>query len=975
MQALSVLTVALAVLAAGAGSAEAQVTATTGALVGTVADETGAVLPGVTVTTTSSNLQGQYVVVTDAQGTYRIPALPPSDDYRIVFELPGFTTLVREGVVLGIGFTATIDAALRVATLEETVTVRGESPVVDVAATTTATNFDAGRLANLPGARDFWAILANAPTVTMAAIDVGGSQAGNQTAYAAYDTKMTQHRRMVEGMVMTEARSQASFYYDFGSMAEVSVQTGTHTAQMGWPGVQTQFIAKSGGNAYHGTARADYQCGDWQATNIDQAQLDLGVVGGEAVDAEDTNRMHRYWDFNADVGGYVLKDKLWVYGSARERDIRTFRANFPVKPFRTHLNNLSGKATFSPDQDDKFIFYTMYGRKNQPNRTTTLRLGGTAAIHRSTDSTWNQLYWGSVTKGQWNSVLSDRAFFEIRGGTIGYDFPGFSHAPDQWRFEDIGNLEAQGGGINFQRDRHRAQVLTSLTYFQDGWGGDHSFKVGGEFFRELERAHAGGLTRNPGGRNMDPDSLLFMDVLHILQNGAPAEVQLYEAPSLSDGRLWTYSGYASDAWAVNEHLSLTPGVRFDRYRSYLPAQEHNPGRIHCFSDECLAGGMQFPARDVTTWNLWAPRLGGTYDLAGDGKTVLKANYGVYWWNPGAVLARSVNANSDVWFERREWADPNGNGNWDLGEEGRLNSFLGGTAGTTLDPNLEDTRTREMAFWVERELIPNVGIRGGYVYRKIDQLYQRGQGLRPFEAYNVPIQIQDPGPDGRTGTGDDGRLLDGFNLDPAVRALGLLNETRNVPGEPEFHTFEIRGTKRMADNWSLIGGFSYRLSRDHDDRYFGNRVRDGAEGGLENPNECINTGDADCRFHFTTWNVKLNGTWNAPGNWIISPNLRHQAGQPYGRIFRPRLNYGRQRILAEPMDTNRQDNITVFDLRTEKAFDVGLNRGGRLIGFFDIYNIGNANPAEQINANSSSSYLRPVRIVSPRIARVGMKFEW
>ncbi len=359
MQALRIVTVALTVLGVGAESVVAQVTATTGALDGTAADETGAVLPGVTVTATSSNLQGQQVVVTDAEGTYRIPALPPSDDYRVIFELPGFTTLIREGILLGIGFTATIDAALRVATLEETVTVRGESPVVDVAATRTSTNFDAAKLASLPGARDFWAILANAPTVTMSRIDVGASRAGNQTGYASYDTKMTQHRPMVEGMVMTEGRGGACFYYDFGSMDEVSVQTGTHTAEMGWPGVQTQFIAKSGGNAYHGTARADYQCGDWQATNIDQAQLDLGVVGGEAVDAEDTNKMHRYWDFHADVGGYVLKDRLWVYGSAREQDIRVFRTNFPVKPFRTHLNALSGKATYAINQNNKAIFYTM----------------------------------------------------------------------------------------------------------------------------------------------------------------------------------------------------------------------------------------------------------------------------------------------------------------------------------------------------------------------------------------------------------------------------------------------------------------------------------------------------------------------------------------------------------------------------------------------------------------------------------------
>jgi hypothetical protein len=984
MKMLRIVTVALAVVAVGAGSALGQ-TATTGAINGTAADETGAVLPGVTVTATSPAMQGQNVVFTDAEGGYRIPAIPPGT-YRIVFELPGFTTFVREGVEVGLGFTAEIPAELRVATLEETVTVTGESPVVDVASTKTATNFDAAKLANLPGARDFWAILANSPSVQMSRIDVGASRAGTQTGYAAYDTKMTQHRPTVEGMVMTEGRGGACFYYDFGSMDEVSIGTGTHSADMGWPGVQSQFIAKSGGNEYHGTARADYQCGDWQRTNISDEQIALGVVGGETVAANEVNKFHRYWDFNADAGGYFKKDKLWVYGSAREWDIRGFRANFPVKPFRTHLNNLSGKMTYSINQDNKAIFYTMYGRKNQVNRTNTHRLSSSSAIHRSIDSTWNQLYWGSVTKGEWNSVMSDRAFFEIRGGKMGYDWTNFSYAPQSYTYEDLGNNEVTGGNRNWQADRHRAQVLTSLTYFQDGWGGDHNFKVGADFFREIGRAHRGGISRNPGGRNMNPEQYLFNDLFHILQNGEPAEVYLFEAPSRNDARLWTYSAYGSDSWAVNQHLTLNLGARYDRYRHYLPAQSHSVGRIHCFSAACLAGGIDYPAQTLLTWNTFAPRIGVTFDVAGDGRTVIKGNYADYWWNPATDLANSVNPNSAEWFERRNWADLNGNGNWDAGEEGALNAFGGGAAGTTLDPNIDDQRTREIAFWVERELIPNFGLRFGWVHRIIDNLYQNGVSTRPFEAFNVPIQVQDPGPDGSLGTGDDGPFLTAYNLDPDVLALGIVNQTRNVPGSSSFDTFEMTGTKRMADNWSMIAGFSYRIARDQEDVYFGNRFRGGSpEGGLENPNECINTdnpvtggqsaSDDNCRLNFTTWNIKLNATWHAPGNWIFSPNLRHQAGQPFGRIFRPRLNFTRQRILAEPMDSNRQDNITVLDLRSERAFNVGPNRGGRIIGFIDVYNILNANPAENINANSGSSYLRPIEILNPRVLRLGIKFEW
>jgi outer membrane receptor protein involved in Fe transport len=970
MKAFRNLTIALAVFALGTGIALAQVSATTGAISGTAADETGAVLPGVTVTATSPQMQGQQVTYTDAGGSYRIPAIPPGT-YTVVFELPGFTTYVREEISIGLGFMANIDAELRVATLEETVTVTGASPVVDVASTKTATNFDAAKLANLPGARDFWAILANSPSVQMSRIDVGASRAGTQTGYAAYDTKMTQHRPMVEGMVMTEGRGGACFYYDFGSMDEVSIGTGTHSADMGWPGVVSQFIAKSGGNEYHGTARADYQCGDWQRTNITQEQIDLGVKGGESVEAKNVNKFFRYWDFNADVGGYFVKDKLWVYGSAREWDIRGYRANFPVKPFRTHLNNLSGKATYSINQDNKAIFYTMYGRKNQVNRTNTHRLSSSSAIHRSTDSTWNQLYWGSVTKGEWNSVLSDRAFFEIRGGKMGYDWPNFSYAPDKPTYEDVGNNEVSGGNRNWQRDRHRAQVLTSLTYFQDGWGGDHNFKFGGEFFREIRRDHRGGLSRNPGGRNTG--GYLYNDMFHILDNGVPSEIYLFETPTTNDSRLWTYSFYASDSWAVNEHLTMNLGGRYDKYRSYLPAQSHGVGRIHCFTQACQDGGVDFAARDVMTWNVFAPRIGVTYDVAGDGRTVIKANYGVYWWNPSGDLANLVNANSPEWYRRHEWNDTNGDGLWQAGEEGEINSQGGGSVNNELDPNIEDSRTRELAFWIERELIPNFGVRGGYVYRKLDKFYQKGNNLRTMASFNIDHSVTDPGVDGVAGTGDD-QTIAMFDLDEGVKALGNAYTTRNLPAEPEFHTFEASGTKRMANNWSLIGGVSYRLSRDHDNNYFGNTIR-GGEGAPENPNECINTDDADCRFHFTTWTFKLNGTWNAPGGWIVSPNLRHQAGQPFGRIYRPKLNYGSQRVLTESMSSNRQDHITVMDLRTEKAFNVGSNDGGRLIGFFDIYNLTNSNAAENINANTGGSYLRPIEILNPTIVRFGIKLEW
>ena len=275
-------------------------------------DTSGASLPGVTVTASSPALQGTRSAITSADGVYRLPQLPPGE-YRIAYELPGFATIVREKQQLAVGFNATINVSMQVSAMQETLTVTGESPVVDQKASKIVTNFDAEKLANLPSSRDIWSIMAVAPAVQVQRIDVGGATAGTQTGYSSYDTKSDQHRPMVEGIVMTEGTSAAGFYYDYGSFAEVSVGTGSHAAHMGWPGVVTSFVSKSGGNQYHGRLYADYQNGDIQATNINDSQaafLKTTLPAGSTLDPHNLNKMARYFDLNGDVGGFLREAGL-----------------------------------------------------------------------------------------------------------------------------------------------------------------------------------------------------------------------------------------------------------------------------------------------------------------------------------------------------------------------------------------------------------------------------------------------------------------------------------------------------------------------------------------------------------------------------------------------------------------------------------------------------------------------------------------
>jgi hypothetical protein len=941
-------------------AAAQSVTATTGSINGRVVDGSGAVLPGVTITISSPSMQGTRTAATGDDGTYRFPAVPPGE-YKITYELSGFSTVIRERIRVTLGFTATVNSELAVASLQESVTVTGESPVVDVTATATSTNYDMEKLAALPNARDFWAVLAAAPAIQVQRIDVGGSAAGTQTGYSAYDTKADQHRPMVEGIVNTEGTNAAGWYYDYGSVEEVSVGTATHGAEMPTPGVLSQFISKSGGNAYNGKIYADYQNESIQARNIDDSMTAL-CPGGRCgnLTPSDLNRITGYHDINADIGGYLKKDKLWWYFSARDQNIKSLLPNFPVKPFETGLRNLTGKVTYALTTNNKLVGYAGGGRKTQPNRLDTFRVSPLIARHESEDSTWLQLYWGHTYKGEWNSVLSDNMFFETRVGQFKYEWPNkrYTDAP---AYQDIvTNVVSGGNRDGWFNIPERNQWHGSLSYYKDNWAGSHNFKVGGELLHETFTYIRGaeGLGTVPG------------DVLHYLSNGVPAEVDFFQTPSISENGLWTMAGYIQDTWRVTNRLTLNLGVRVDRYRSFLPEQEGPP--VGPFN----AVQINFPAQnDVFTWNLAAPRIGATFDLLGNGKTVFKVNWGQYWWNPGTGVVENINQNSVDWRRRHRWNDVNGDRRWQPGEEGQLLQQFGGAGSSVLDPEMEDTRTDEFAVWLDHELMPNFGVHGGYVYRRIGNFRALVNMNRPMEAYDVPRTIRDPGPDNVLGNADDGGTFNVFNLNPANLALPVVNLQTNGPGTAEYHNFEISGTRRQTGWWSLSASFAMRWNKDVEDVYFGQRIRPVTADFVTNPNDLINTDNG--RLNFTTWSAKVNATIDAPWGFGLTPALRHQSGQPYGRIFIPSgaqaLNYGTQQILAEPMNTRRQDNINVLDLRVERR--ITLPGQQRLSPFFDIYNITNSDAASNINWNSGATFELPATIIGPRIMRFGVKYDW
>ena len=930
--------------------------AITGVINGTVTDTSGAILPGVMIVASSDAVignKGKRTTVANGNGLYRFPALPPGE-YALVFTLDGFTTLEREGIYVGVGLTATIDVELHIATLREQVTVVRNSPVIDQQSTAMATTFDSHQLANLPGGRSMWAIQAATPAVYLPRFDLGANATGLGPPISAYGTAGA-NRPMVEG-ISTSGINPTGFTLDYGAFEEVSVGTAAYGPEWPWPGVQMQFISKSGGNEYRGALYADYLNNDWQSFNIDEEQIRRGTRGSPALSPRETNRLWGYRDLNADLGGYVKPDTLWWYSSIRRQEVFARQLNFPVKPLRTTLTNYSGKATYRATPDNKLVAFAQGGRNHQSNRLdpfgpTGFGVGPMTAINESEEATMEQVARGWVWKGEWSAVINDAVFFEVRAGEFGATRPQKPHG-DAPRFEDVGTLIVAGGNRDWQQNFRSSQVLGALSYFKDGWSGNHHFKVGGESFRTTaaeiwRRAYPG-------------------DVLHVLQNRTPIEVYLFETPSRSDSGFWSYAAYANDSWRVHNRLTLNLGLRFDRYRVFLPDQAHPPGRFN----RTL---QTFPAVDnLIDWNVFAPRIGLVHDFAGDGKTVAKLSYGHYWGGPWTDLGFNANPNSNQWWRRHPWSDSNRNGVWEPGEEGDLQSSRGGVALESVDPGLELPFVREVAAWVERELVASVGVRTGVVWRGESQHFTRQNVNRPFDGVTVPVSISDPGPDGRTGTADDGSAIQGYDLRPELVGLAPVNIVRNVPGaDSHSWTWDITASRRFTGRWSLVAGFAHTWNRDQASGYFGQTVRENTY--PLTPNDLINAGE-DGRYEFRIWSARVHGTYAGPWDVRVTPFLRHQSGQPFGRTFSTALNYGNNvRILAEPIGTRRMDHVTMLDLRVEKGVPLGRHR--RLAGFVDVFNLLNANAEQNTSWSSGSSFLRPLSIVPPRLVRVGMKLEW
>ncbi|HWF38908.1 MAG TPA: carboxypeptidase regulatory-like domain-containing protein [Candidatus Acidoferrales bacterium] len=985
---------------------DAQTASTTeGAIVGTVTDTSGAAVVGATVTLSGAAIMNTKTVTTDQSGTYRFPALAPGD-YKITADASGFGTETRQGVHISLGFTATVNVEMAVGATTQTITVSSQTSTIDLQANNITTNLEDDQLKNLPGSRDLWAVLSQAPAVAETKMDVGGSDALTQQPYTVYGLGTGLgvssvggggiNRGEVEGMMVNEGSGGGGsemFYTDYGAMQTVSVNAANNTAEMPQPGVLSQMFVKSGGNQYHGDVYFDYENAAMETNNIDGKQIAALTAGGvkptAAVPLVDTDRLNLFRDFAADVGGYLKKDKLWWFFAYR---YTTTEQNYPTlnETQQSTSPNYTTKISYSITPKQKLVGFYTHSNKLQPDYLNALVLSGgrQAGALESGATTWNSSYPVYVYDLQYTYTITPKLLFELKAGQYfsGWTRLGKSSLP---RIEDTATNFVSGGLQNTESDRHRPQTRGAVSYVQTGWLGTHNFKFGSEYMRDTDLNPWNGLGLPNALEPTVPCPTAAVSVLgttcqvvSTLNNGVPLNAYFYALGNYKaiNGNS-TIGIYGNDTWQINSRLTLNVGLRFDRQGIFS-------------SDETGPNGLALQGKDFITFHNFGPRLGISYDLSGKGTSVLKLSFGHYFNYPAADYGSGLNPDAaSGWYYEYKWSptaaqlagrsgDTAANYYQPGDTLGAFQNSQGGVATTSFPSNLKLANTYQASAYIEQQL-GGFTLRSGFVWNSLRDIAGTVNANRPLQAFTVPKTLYFP--DATDTATAASPTITVWDLAPGTPTTAL-NVYKNLPESSHFYNWEFTALKRSSTGrWTLMGSFNYTWN------YVRNFTSGFGTTTSYTPNQLINTvGCADTapciengQAEFYNWQGKINSTISLPWRFRTIPVFRLQSGAPFGRYFstsgikapaglEPTLTVNGS-VLAEPFGTERTPTIPLFDIRVEK--DVLIRERFLATGFFDIYNIFNNNADQAVTAASGSSFLAPSNITPPRIARVGFKFAF
>jgi hypothetical protein len=971
----------LVCLAIGAGSAFAQ--STTGEIIGRVTDSSDAVLPGVTVTLTGSSLLQPQITTSSENGTFRFSSVPIGM-YNVKFELTGFSSVLRENIRIASGFTAQVNVGLAVSTVEETITVSSEAPVVDTTKTGSTTTFSREVLDAIPTSRDPWVMMEQTPSIVMDRANVGGSQSGQQSGFVVRGAGTNNNVWSLDGVNVTDmsATGATTMYYNFDSFEQMQYNIGGNDVTIATGGMGVNLVTKSGSDKLRGSSR--YLITD-NALQDDNVTDELRAQGASAG-----NPIQRNLDYGIEGGGPLKKGRLWFWGAAARTDVRVGVNNFftgaagcptnadqaksvdtetlrgCLKTDQTLLKNYTFKFTGRTFAGNRLEWFSDYADKFRNARdASTTRPPETVTVQSGP-------VWTHKLTGQ--QVLSDRWIAEAQyafvGGGFVLDFP---NPDEQFGIQRLFDEGSQAYSRSFQQsifDRPLYLFDTKSSYFLPSvLGGDHAFKIGYQFRHSpaTSYTHIGGYVEAR------------------IRDGAPTFARLYRDTATAYlGR--THSFYIQDEYQSGR-FSLRLGLRYDRYSDVAEASGADANPL--IPDRLPA--VQFAgANPGVRWNNFSPRFGLNYDISGKGTTVLGLTLSRYYGQPGIDdLSGVLNPLGTVYLQY-PWTDNNGDrivtvNELDLTRQvvsGNYNPASPGSPTTfnKVDQNLKNETTDEAIIGLQHELFPGIALSANYIYRKYDNFrWTTSEGVTSavYQADTFVPETRDykcySGPKTLTPCPTITQFV------PSIQTTGVPQTLTNRPGYyRNYNGFELALTKRYSNRWYANVSYAYNGSKDNYDgpeSYIDPTNVLTVLDGREWASESGGSGVSDVWVN-AKWVARATAIYTLPWNLSVSGFLNGHQGYifPYGFTTRDRgRGAGTSTIVFEPYGDSRLPNFWQFDFKVERPVTI---KNFTFRPQATIYNVANSNVILGRQRNIANETYGEVRqILSPRVVQVGFRLDF
>jgi len=940
-----------------------------GSVSGTVTDEQKAVLPGVTIT-----LQGTdrtQTAVTDEAGRFRFLNQPPGA-YIVTVELAGFARVVREGIVVAVGRDADLPVQLRLAAVAETITVTGESPLVDTKVTGTATNFTTDELTKIPTSRDPFALMRSVPGVLVDRVNIGGNETGQQSNFASKGTRPQDASWTMDGIEITDmaATGASPTYFNFDNFEEIQVSTAGNDIKSRTGGMGLNLVVKRGTNSFNGTVRGYFDNDAMEWSNVPDELKAAGVTPDTADHNEQIS------DYGFDVGGPIFRDRAWFYGSYSIQDVRLVRRAGALVD-RTVLKNPTVKLNWQATKNDMVSVLYFDGFKIKEGRSP----GVTGIVFDAPTATFHQdnSYTDFPLHGLWK-IGNDHTFGSrlFVSANYGYYNTGFILDPTGGLEMQAGRnfITAQSYGSVSQGNNVRPQKIVNVNAqsFVNAMGASHDFKFG------------------VGYRTTDAISTTIWPGNGILANERAGNLQAQVFREGSGGNRANYLNfYVGDTISLNR-VTIDLGLRFDRQDGEaLPSEtKANP------AFPAVVPGIKFAGyKTPFTWNNFSPRAGVTYALDADRKMVARVSFSRYAGQLNTGTVGVMNPSAVAGSASYRWVDTNGD-HFAQASEVDLNQFIsaaGGfnpanptavTSANVLDPNLKAPRTTSIVVGFDRELVPNLAFTTNYSYTQTSDLFGN------FTAAITPrvgVTLADYSPgSGFTGTLPNGETYNVATWIPnqaAINAGGNGFLTTNVPGfSTNYHGIEIGLNKRLSNRWMSRVGFSYNDATENFDGPEGIYNTNGnptptATEPLKNGGQFApqSGGSGSGTIYINAkWQFNANAMYQAPWGIELSANVFGRQGYPFpivrsGTAAALGADSATSVLVSPEIDTFRFPNLWNTDIRVARQF-----RTDRVSvrAIFDLFNVMNANTAlVRVNNITSTTFNALAQNLSPRIARVGL----